>query len=56
MKKFIVVQQIGSLSPDFKEGFDTLTDAMSFCELMKKAHSDRKYEVYVHHEAAMNIQ
>lgn len=47
MKKFIVLQQIGKFKPDYKEGFDSLTDAIAYTELMKKAHPDRKYEVYI---------
>lgn len=46
MKKYVVLQQILSFSPDMKEGFDELEDAESYTAIMKKAHPDRKYKIY----------
>lgn len=50
MKKFIVLQQIGNCIPDYKEGFDSLTDAIQYAELMKKAHPNREYVVYINNQ------
>lgn len=45
MKKYIVIQQIGSFSPDIKEMFTEKNDAAAYVKLLKKSHWDRKYAV-----------
>lgn len=37
MKKYIVLQKIGSFSPDVKRTFDELDDARAFVALLKKS-------------------
>lgn len=39
------MQQIGSFSPDAKEGFTEKKDATEYAKLLKKSHWDRKYAV-----------
>ena len=46
MKNFVVLQQIGTFAPYFKEGFDTLEDANQYVTLMRKIHPNRMYCVY----------
>lgn len=40
MKKYIVLQKIGSFSPDVKRTFDELDDARAFVALLKKSDSN----------------
>ena len=46
MKKYVVLQQIGSFKPDAKEFFDELEDAKQYVNLMRKIHPDWTYRVY----------
>ena len=46
MKKYAVLQQIGSFSPDVKETFDELKDAEQYRDLMRKIHPNREFRVF----------
>lgn len=46
MKKFAVLEEIGTFKPNVVEDFDDVEDASAYADIMRRRYAKRKYFVF----------